>query len=898
MDSDQIRSVFVRYFEQRQHLHLPSSSLVPHGDPSVLFTTAGMQQFKPFYLQPHLAPAPRVVTVQRCLRTDDIDEVGDDTHHSFFEMLGNFSFGDYFKREAIAYAYELVTREYGLPPERLWATIFAGQGSIPRDDEAAGYWQATGIPPERIRAFDARENWWGPTGDEGPCGPCSEIHLDLGPEAGCGRPLRECGPNHCGRFVEVWNLVFNQYYSPVRKDDIFRRPQGTLRELERPGIDTGAGFERIVAVLQGTPSAYETDLLRPIVQEACAVLDAPYGEDPAVTRSLRIIVDHARAVAFLIADGVFPSNEERGYVVRRLLRRAVRHGRLLGHSGPFMARLARAVIERFAIHYPHLREKQAVIEQTVAQEEQRFSETLSAGLELLSTVMDRLERSGQRILPGGDVFRLYDTYGFPLELTREVARTRGFDVDEAGFQAELEQRRRQSRQAGRFMEVVAAALPAVRTEFVGYGQLAVEGARVALLRKGNERVAVAEASAGEVWAVLDRTPFYAERGGQVGDHGWIVGPQGKMEVRTTQALLGDTIVHIGQVVEGALAEGELVRAVVDEADRQATMRHHTATHLLHATLREVLGPHVHQAGSLVAPDRLRFDFAHGQPLTREQRRAIQQRINEVIRRNLEVQIEVMPLDAAMRSGAVALFDEKYGDLVRVVAIDGVSKELCGGTHVSRTGDIGLFLLTGESSIGSGLRRIEAVAGAAAERYVERQLDLLAEASSAAGVPAADLPARIAQLLDEVAEQRRRLEAAERRAAQQGLAAVLEGATSVQTPRGTVKVMAAEVDPAVAPTMERLREAADWLRDKAGAPAVLLLGSTVDSRPQFLVMVAPQLVARGLHAGKLISEVAQRTGGRGGGRPELAQGGGGDPARLKAALEEAGQLAARRLAEPA
>ncbi|MBI3973487.1 MAG: alanine--tRNA ligase [Chloroflexi bacterium] len=894
MNSDDIRTRFVRYFERQGHQHLPSASLVPHGDPSVLFTSAGMQQFKPFYVQPHLAPAPRVVTVQRCLRTDDIDEVGDDTHHSFFEMLGNFSFGDYFKREAIAYAYELVTQEYGLPPERIWATVFGGQGNVPPDDEAAQHWQAAGVSPERIRAFDHRENWWGPTGDEGPCGPCSEIHLDLGPAAGCGRPLDECGPNHnCGRFVEIWNLVFNQYYSPVKKEAIFRSPEGTLRPLERPGIDTGAGFERIAAVLQGVPSAYEADVLRPIVQEASAALDAPYGEDPDITRSLRIVVDHARAVTFLIADGVLPSNEERGYVVRRLLRRAVRYGRLLGHSGPFLGRLVQAAIERFAPQYPYLREKQAVIGQIVAQEEQRFAETLSDGLQLLNRELELLERRGsqERVVPAATGFRLYDTYGFPVELTQEVAAGRGFEVDVEGFEGLLRSRQEQSRAGQKFTKQEELDLPSLKVEFLGYERIEVDGARVEFLSQGGERVATAHASDAEVWLVLDRTPFYPERGGQVGDRGWLIGPHGRMQVRTTQSPLGEVIVHVGEVVEGHIALGDLVRAEVHASERRATMRHHTATHLLHAALRAELGPHVHQAGSLVAPDRLRFDFSHGQALTPEQRRAVQRRVNDAIRRNLPVRIDVMSLDAAMESGAIALFDEKYGDTARVVSIDEVSKELCGGTHVARTGDIGFFVVVGEASIGSGIRRIEALAGEATEDFVNRQFDVLDEVARVAGVPREETPARVSQMTAELAALRRRLEAAERRAASGSLAEVLAKAEKVTAPQRTFKLLAAEVDASAAPNIERLREAADWLRDKLGGASVMLLASVPDGRPQLLATVSKELTAAGFDAGKLFKEAAQAMGARGGGRLELAQGGGGDPAKLAAALER-GRRAAR------
>ncbi len=654
-------------------------------------------------------------------------------------------------------------------------------------------WQAAGIPAARIRPLSqkpdgSRENFWGPTGESGPCGPCSELHVDVLGACPLGASDEVCGPGHlgpdrqeCGRFVEIWNLVFNQFY---------QERDGTLRPLPQTGIDTGSGLERVAAVLAGVPSAYETDLFQSIIHEAEAALELPpgwrYGESAEATRALRIIADHTRAVTMLIGDGVFPSNEERGYVARRLLRRVVRIGRQLGAGGssdassapatgapasgparqdrpmPFIARVGRAVIERMAPHYPHLREKQAVIEQTLAQEEARFAETLDAGLALLETELARLEHAGVRTVPGETVFRLYDTFGFPIELTRETAASRGFEIDEAGFRRRMQERREESRRGARFVEVGATGLVAIRSEFVGYEQLIVEEARIALITRGGEGGERAEARAtpegqeGTVQVVLDRTPFYAERGGQVGDSGWIIGPSGRMEVLTTKVLPGDTIVHIGRIVDGVLAAGDLVRAEVNEPARRATMRHHTATHLLHAALREVLGPQAHQAGSLVAPDRLRFDFTHSQPLTREERRAVQHWVNDVIRRNLEVQVDVLPFEEAMRSGAVALFDEKYGDRVRVVTVDGVSKELCGGTHVRRTGDLGTFVIVSESSVGAGLRRIEALAGEPAEAYLTQRLETLEEVARALGTSPDEAVARVAQLREELAELRRRL----------------------------------------------------------------------------------------------------------------------------------------------
>ena len=673
-------------------------------------------------------------------------------------------------------------------------------------------WRATGVPPERIRPLNkkpegGRENFWGPTGASGPCGPCTEIHVDLLGRCPLGATDAECGPEHgCGRIVEIWNLVFNQY---------FQEPDGTLRPLSHTGVDTGAGFERIVSYLQGVPSAYESDLLRPVVQAAEALLDAPYGQDEQVTRSLRIVTDHTRAVTFMIGDGVLPSNVERGYVARRLLRRAVRYGRLLGRQGPFMAPLAGAVIERFGEQYPHLVDRRAVIERVIAQEEARFSETLNAGTQLLNSELDRLAAGGERTLSGATAFRLYNTFGFPLELTEEVAQGRGFQVDGEGFATALEEDRRRAREGQRFTTAAGGVeLPDLQSGFEGYARLTVPDARILYLRQGQEQVATAEASlvsappgapdseqdgapsgadgapdgapsGDDVWVVLDRTPFYAERGGQVGDCGWITGPHGRLRVRTTQAPAGDLIVHLGRVESGSLSEGDVVRAEVDAPAREATMRHHTATHLLHAALRAELGPHVHQTGSLVAPDRLRFDFSHGDPLTPQQRLAVQGRINEAIRRNLPVRTDVMPVDEAMRSGAVALFDERYGDTVRVLTIGDVSKELCGGTHVRQTGEIGEFVFTTEGSIGSGTRRVEALAGGPAEDFVNRQLDTLEHVARTLEVPPQEAPARVQRLQGELAEARRRLEGAERKLAQQGLQALLGQASADRRPRGAV-----------------------------------------------------------------------------------------------------------------
>ena len=876
MRSDEIRRRFVTYFERQGHLALPSASLIPHDDPSVLFTSAGMQQFAPYFVGAAAPPATRLVTVQRCVRTDDIEEVGDNTHHTLFEMLGHFSFGDYFKREAIAFAFEFVTKELGLPADRLWTTIFAGEPGIPHDDEAKGAWLAVGIPADRIRAFDRSENWWGL--ETGPCGPCSEVHFDLGPEAGCGLPDDQCGPNHCNRFFEFWNAVFNQYNKGA---------DGTLTPLTRTGIDTGVGFERIVTLIQGKPSAYETDLFTPLIAAAVAQAGVAYGEAPETDLSLRIIAEHLRAATFLVADGALPASEGRGYVVRRLIRRAVRHSRLLGSEAPITGPVVAATLDRMAEHYPHLEQRRALIERATADEEAQFARTLDAGTQLLEAEVAALKARGGTTLPGDTAFRLYDTFGFPLPLTEEIAAAQGVQVDTGGFEQRMAAQRERSRAAQQFEQWRGITLPAVEVTFEGYAETEVDGAEVLWVgpvaapdsadsgRQDGGQVAVAESGTAAM-IVLDYTPFYAEGGGQVADSGAIVGPHGRFTVQDVQRPAGEVIVHIGEVAEGRLAVGERVSAHVDREKRAATARHHSATHLLHAALRAVLGEHVQQSGSLVAPERLRFDFSHRGSLGPAEQREIERRVNAAIRANVPVEPTAMPLQEALASGALALFDERYGEQARVVRIGDLSRELCGGTHVARTGDIGSFMLTAEGSIGSGLRRVEAVTGAAAEALAADTRTTLETLSHTLGVPAAEVVGRVEQLQAELAETRRQLAAASRQSDQSTLESVLQEAIATNG----AHVLAAGV--AVA-DMRALRETGDWLRDHLPGPAVLMLGTTRPKRPQLLVTVPRELVNDGLNAGALLREVAAAMGAKGGGRPDMAQGGGGDPSRLAAAL---------------
>ena len=880
MRSDEIRRRFVTYFERQGHLALPSASLIPHDDPSVLFTSAGMQQFAPYFVGAAAPPAPRLVTIQRCVRTDDIEEVGDNTHHTLFEMLGHFSFGDYFKREAIAFAFEFVTKELGLPADRLWTTIFAGEPGIPRDDEAEAAWLAVGIPASRIRSFGFDENWWGL--ETGPCGPDSEIHIDLGPEAGCGLPDDQCGPNHCSRFFEFWNAVFNQYD---------RAADGTLTPLERTGIDTGVGFERVVALLQDKPSAYETDLFAPLIAAAAVQTGVAYGEAPDTDLSLRIIAEHLRAATFLVADGALPASEGRGYVVRRLIRRAVRHSRLIGSAAPITGPVVAATLERMAEHYPHLEQRRALIERATADEEAQFAQHARRRHATAGSRSGRAEGAGWHHLAW--------RYGFSaLRYVRLSAAADRGDCGRAGrgggygrFRA-AHGRAARAQPGGTAVRAVARRhAPGSRGHVRGLHRDRGGRRRGALDRagggawivhghgtlEGDEPVAAAESGTAAM-IVLDRTPFYAEGGGQVADSGTIIGPHGRFTVQDVQRPAGEVIVHIGEVIEGQLAVGERVSAHVDREKRAATARHHSATHLLHAALRAVLGEHVQQSGSLVAPERLRFDFSHRGPLGPDEQREIERRVNAAIRANLPVEPTVMPLQAALASGALALFDERYGEQARVVRIGDLSCELCGGTHVARTGDLGSFMLTAEGSIGSGLRRVEAVTGAAAESLVADTRATLETLSHALGVPAAEVVGRVEQLQAELTETRRQLAAASRQSDQSTLESLLREAVAVNG----IHVLATEV--AVA-DMRALRETGDWLRDHLPGPAVLMLGTTQPKRPQLLVTVPRELVNDGLDAGALLREVAAAMGAKGGGRPDMAQGGGGDPSRLAAALAQ-------------
>ncbi len=850
MTSDEVRTAFLRFFEEKEHKIIPSSSLIPSGDPTLLLTSAGMVPFKPYFLGEEVPPSPRLASCQKCFRTTDIESVGNPKHLTFFEMLGNFSVGDYFKRKAIGWAWEFVTQRLRLPTERLWITIFLD------DDESFGYWREVGVPEERILRFGEEDNFWGPAGDSGPCGPCSEIHFDFGQEVGCGKP--SCAPNcDCGRFSEIWNLVFTQYNQDK---------EGKRTPLPKPNIDTGMGLERTVAVVQGKTSVYETDLFLPLMQKIARLTGQKYSADDASDNAMRVIAEHSRGIAFLVADGVLPSNEGRGYVLRRLLRRTALFGRRLGLNKPFLSEMAGITVEQMGRVYPELKQRREFIQQVVQSEEAKFDETLNTGLEILDrTIKEAINKGKRRKISGTEAFKLYDTYGFPVELTQEIAADRGFSVDLAGFEKEMERQRERARKVykvkvgGGEVGIKGALEVSQReTSFVGYEKLECK-ARIWRLLIGGKPVKEAKQGQ-EVSVGLDFTPFYAEMGGQVSDTGEIRGEHGTIKVKE---VIGHYM-HRGEVIDGTISDGEQVTATVDEERRLDIARNHTATHLLQMALRQVLGEHVQQRGSLVAPDRLRFDFSHLKALTEGQIAEVNRIVNEKIRQNLKVYDEDIAYKKAMEEGVIALFGEKYGDEVRAVRIGEprVSAELCGGTHVSATGEIGLFHITSESSIGAGLRRIEAVTGRGAETYFTQRLEEAQE--------------KVSSTVGELEQERRKRQALEKELAKKTAESLLAQAEVVNG----VKVLVARVTDS---RLEILREMSDIIRGRLKS-VIVVLGTVYEGKPAFLAAVTPDLVTKGYDAGRIVKKVAEVTGGGGGGKPGLAQAGGKDKKKLDEALK--------------
>ncbi len=909
MDGDSIRSSFIRFFEEREHLHMPSASLIPAGDPTLLFTSAGMVPFKPFFMGEQTPPRRRLTSCQKSFRTTDIDEVGDHKHLTFFEMLGNFSIGDYFKQDAVAFAWDLCTGLFGLEPERMYVTVHLD------DDEAYDIWHdEIGIPPERIYRYGNSDNWWGPAGLEGPTGPCSELHYDGGVEKGIGQHretdemmtpdeltilLRReadegipadpggCHPNcDCERFVELWNLVFMQFYQDL---------EGVRTPLPAPSVDTGMGLERAAAVLQNKPNVYETDLFRPIIDAVCRLTGREYGVEADTDYALRVVAEHARAASVLISDGVVPSNSERGYVLRRIIRRAIRYGRQLGLDRPFMTEVASAVIDRFAAAYPALSENRDFIRRVVGIEEERFAETFERGNNILRNILTTTPLEDMQLISGNDAFVLYDTYGFPPELVDEIGRREyGLSVDMDGFNAEMEAKRERDRaghQVTGSMEIVTAYenLGAGNTAFDGYYQTSIESRILGILRDGE---AVGQATQDQqVEIVLAETCFYAEGGGQVGDRGIIAGPNGHVQVEDTQSPVAGLIVHRGKVAEGDIALGDAITAQVEAERRLDASRNHSGTHLLHAALRSILGPHVRQAGSLCDTGRLRFDFNHVGAMTPDEQLAVQSLANRKIRENLAVTAHETTYADAVREGALAFFGDRYGDVVRVVRMAGsgsdsnsdghehadpFSFEVCGGTHVHATGQVGTLVVLGESSIGGGMRRIEAVTGRAAEELVVQQSATLQAISQKLQAPVHELEARLDAYMADTDALRRRLAETERVGRRAEAESLLGRVRDVDGVKLVASVTSAN-------NVESMREMGDYLKQKLDS-VVVALGAVIEGSPMIVTMVTPDLVSRGLHAGNIARDSAKLMGGGGGGRPEIAQAGGRQPDRLGAALD--------------
>jgi alanyl-tRNA synthetase len=864
MTVSEIRASFLEFFKKNGHAVVPSSSLVPGNDPTLLFTNAGMVQFKDVFLGKEQRDYSRASTSQRCVRAggkhNDLENVGYTArHHTFFEMLGNFSFGDYFKKEAIHFAWNFVTGTLGLPKDRLWVTVYK------EDDEAARIWtEEIGIDPTRCTRMGEKSNFWS-MGETGPCGPCTEIFFDHGPEIPGGPPGT---PEEDGdRYVEIWNLVFMQYD---------RSSDGILVPLPKPSVDTGMGLERVAAVMQGVHSNYDIDLFKALIRAAAEIT----GTDNLESSSLRVIADHIRACTFLIIDGVVPSNEGRGYVLRRIIRRAIRHGYKLGCTQPFFHRLVATLVREMGAYYAELIEGEARATQVLAQEEHRFAETLATGMALLDAEAEKLTST---VIPGETAFRLYDTYGFPLDLTADVARERGLTIDQAGFDAAMEAQRGRAKAASKFGADLRESikLPG-KTEFSGYDRFEASGKVTALIFDGALADFLRPGQEGQV--VLDHTPFYAESGGQVGDTGVLVGTAARFVVRDTRKI-GGSFAHIGVLESGELGIGVELTAHVDQDRRQAIALNHSATHLLHAALRGILGKHVQQKGSLVSPERLRFDFSHTQPVSLQEQRLIEQTVNAVIRQNAPAETRVMALDEAVAAGAMSLFGEKYESDVRVLTIGDFSMELCGGTHVARAGDIGFFKIISESGVAAGVRRIEAVTGEAAFEWVAHADRVLRDVASMLRGSREDVDEKVRELV----ERTRRLEK-DIQQLKSKLASGQSGDLSLQAKDvAGIKVLAARIEGADA---KSLRDAMDQLRNKLGS-SVIVLATVRDEKVVLVAGVSPDLTDR-IKAGEVVAAVAARVGGRGGGRADFAQAGGTQPENLRNALDSVETLVVNQL----
>ena len=867
MKAAEIRQTFLKFFESKGHQIVASSPVVPGDDPTLLFTNAGMNQFKDVFLGFDKRPYTRATTSQKCIRAggkhNDLDNVGYTArHHTFFEMLGNFSFGDYFKHDAISFAWELLTTKFMLPAEKLWVTVYA------EDDEAYEIWnKVVGVPAERIvRIGDNKggryqsDNFW-MMGDTGPCGPCTEIFYDHGPEVAGGPPG---SPNEDGdRYIEIWNNVFMQFN---------RTEDGVMHKLPKPSVDTGMGLERLAAVLQHVHSNYEIDTFVGLLAAAKAAVDgaAPAGNDcDASSPSLKVIADHIRACSFTIVDGIIPGNEGRGYVLRRIARRAIRHGYKLGARTPFFHKIVAELVNQMGDAYPELREKQTRVTEVLKQEEERFFQTIANGMEILEAALAK----GEKQVDGETAFKLHDTYGFPVDLTADVCRERGVTVDQAGFDAAMARQREQARAAGKFKMAQGLAYTGAPTTFHGYEHLVCETAKVSAIYIDGQSVDQAN-SGDDAVIVLDHTPFYAESGGQAGDSGELRNASSRFAVEDTLKIQADVFGHHGRVLEGAIKIGDQFSAKVDAETRAKTIRNHSATHLMHKALREVLGAHVQQKGSQVTADRTRFDFAHNAPVTAEQIAQVEALVNAEILANAAAQAQVMNLEDAQKSGAMMLFGEKYGETVRVLSI-GSSKELCGGTHVKATGDIGLFKIVAEGGVAAGIRRVEAVTGAGALAYVQGLENTVAAVAGTLKAAPAELEQRVNAVLDQVKALEKELASAKSRLAAAQSNDLMTQAVEVKG----AKVLTATLDGADAKT---LRETIDKLRDKMHS-AIIVLASVDGEKVNLSAGVTADYIARGLKAGELVSFVAQQCGGKGGGKPDLAMAGGTQPASLPAAL---------------
>jgi len=867
MTSRDIRNNFLRFFREKGHEIVKSSPLVPHDDPTLLFTNAGMVQFKGVFLGIESRPYRRAASCQKCMRAggkhSDLENVGHTArHHTFFEMLGNFSFGDYFKKEAITLAWELLTEWFKLPEERLYATVYE------EDDEAERIWRdETGIEGSRVVRLGAKDNFW-QMADTGPCGPCSEILIDQGEAVGCGS--EECAPGcDCDRFLELWNLVFMQYT---------RDETGKLTPLPHPSIDTGMGLERITAVLQGKLNNFDTDLFEPIIKEISAISGIGYGSSPGTDASIRVIADHIRATTFLLSEGVIPSNEGRGYVLRRIIRRASRHARLLNLHEPCLYRMVTPVIDTMGDLYPELTDERERTRKLLRMEEERFTRTIEMGMNILDEVIAKIKEEGETVIPGEEVFRLYDTYGFPLDLARDIAMDAGLSIDEEGFHKEMELQRKRARAVWSAEERVLSPVygeiikEAGETEFTGYSTLKTEASIKALVKEGGSVEELTAGEEGEI--ILDRTPFYAESGGQVGDTGLMDSEDAHVRVLDTRKPVHGLHVHHVKITRGKVRKGDRVTCSVDEEKRKATMRNHTATHLLHKALKTVLGEHVRQSGSWVSPERLRFDFTHFYALQKDEIKRIEDIVNEKILGNLPVRTDVMPLEEAVKTGAVALFDEKYGETVRVVSVGDFSSELCGGTHCSATGEIGLFVIVSEGSVASGVRRIEALTGSGALEFLRQKAH---ELDSIKELLKTETPLRKAEkLLSAVKSLEKEIRRLKTGTATDAVSEALKGARELNG----VKVIKTRKD-GLSP--KELRLLADNIRDRIRS-GIIIASSAIDSQAAIVCMVTKDLKDR-YNAGEIVKRISALAGGKGGGRPDMAQGGTREVERLDSVLDK-------------